>query len=168
MIGPRDVNFPLNKLQQSLDNRLPFSKKYFGLIEVTATHAQLALQAEQASTQGKNGRILVDMDVTMGFPLINKPWPGKLLVSGVLSVDAARNAVVLNDPRVESLTLEGMSKAYTSQTTQIGGALVGELLQKVPLYTFKPDDLRFAGVAFLPTKIVTNVQGLIVTFVPQK
>ncbi|MQR01295.1 DUF1439 domain-containing protein [Glaciimonas soli] len=168
MIGPRDVVFPVAKLQQSLDKRLPFSKRYFGLIDVTANHAQLAFSADDGHTSGQNERLLIDLDVTMGFPLLNKSWPGKMLVSGVLGLDTAHNAVVLNDARVEKLALDGMDKAYSGQTAQIGSALVGELLQRVPLYTFKPDDLRFAGVSFLPTKIVTQSDKLVVTFEPQK
>jgi Protein of unknown function (DUF1439) len=161
LIGPRDVDFPLPKLQQSLNNRLPFTKRYLGLIEVTASHAQLGLDAEQ-------GRLLIDMDVKMGLPLGGKSWSGKLSVSGVMALDDARHAVVLNDTRLDKVALDGLDGTYSGQATQIGGLLARELLQTVPLYNFKPDDLRYAGVTFIPTRITTKANRLVVTFTPQK
>ena len=161
LIGPRDVDFPLTKLQQSLNKRLPFTKRYLGLIEVTATHAQLGLAADQ-------GRLLIDMDVTMGVPLAGKSWTGKLSMSGVMALDAEHNAVVLNDTRLDKVALDNLDGAYSGQATQIGGLLARELLQTIPLYSFKPDDLRYVGVSFVPTKITTKVDRLVVTFEPQK
>jgi hypothetical protein len=43
LVGPRDTEFPLEKLQQSVDKQLPFSRRYMGLFEVTANKAKLAL-----------------------------------------------------------------------------------------------------------------------------
>lgn len=161
LIGSRDVDFPLPKLQQSLNKRLPFTKRYLGLIEVTASHAQLGLDAEQ-------GRLLVDMDVTMGLPLAGKSWSGKLSMSGVMALDAPHNAVVLNDTRLDKVALDGMDGAYSGQATQIGGLLARELLQSVPLYSFKPEDFHYLGVTFVPTRIATRPDRLVVTFEPQK
>src|SRR5437660_3258256 len=104
LIGPRDVDFKLVKLQQSLNKRLPFGKRYLGLIEVTADHAQLGLAADQ-------GRLLVDMDVTMGLPLAGKSWSGKFSMSGVMALDTTHNAVVLNDTRLDKVALSGADGA---------------------------------------------------------
>ncbi|MGS0744182.1 DUF1439 domain-containing protein [Glaciimonas sp. GG7] len=161
LIGTRDVDFPLPKLQESLNKRLPFTKRYLGLIEVTASNAKLALDETQ-------GRLLVDMDVIMGLPLIGKSWTGTLSMSGVVALDAAHNAVVLNDTHLDKIVLGNMDNAYSGQATQIGGLLARELLQSVPLYSFKPEDLRYVGVTFAPTMIVTKADRLVVTFEPQK
>ncbi|KAF3997465.1 DUF1439 domain-containing protein [Glaciimonas immobilis] len=161
LIGTRDVDFPLERLQQSLNKRLPFTKRYLGLIEVTASHAQLAFDQPQ-------GRLLVDMDVTMGLPITGKSWSGKLSMSGVIALDVAQNAVVLNDARLDKVALDNLDTAYSGQAMQIGNLLARELLQSVPLYRFKPEDLRYVGVTFAPTKIVTKADRLVVTFEPQK
>ncbi|QRX81032.1 DUF1439 domain-containing protein [Glaciimonas sp. PAMC28666] len=161
LIGTRDVDFSLTSLQQSLNKRLPFTKRYLGLIEVTASNAQLALDAGQ-------GRLLVDMDVTMALPLTGKSWSGKLAMSGVIALDGAHNAVILTNTRLDRITLANLDGAYSEQATQIGGLLARELMQSVPLYSFKPEDLRFVGVTFVPTKIVTRTDRLVVTFEPQK
>ena len=161
LIGTRDVDFSLISLQQSLNKRLPFTKRYLGLIDVTASNAQLALDADL-------GRLHVDIDVTMALPLARKSWSGKLAMSGVVTLDAAHNAVILNDPQLDKITLANLDGAYSEQATQIGGLLARELMQSVPLYSFKPEDLRYVGVTFVPTKIVTKADRLVVTFEPQK
>lgn len=161
LIGTRDVDFPLTSLQQSLNKRLPFEKRYLGLIEVTAGNAVLALDAKQ-------GRLIIDMDVTLALPLTGKSWFGKLAMSGVVALDAEHNTVVVNNTRLDNITLANLDSAYSDKVTQIGGLLARELMQSVPLYSFKPEDLRFVGVTFVPTKIAIKTDHLVVTFTPQK
>lgn len=161
LIGPRDVEFPLAKLQQSVDKRLPFSQRYLGLFEITADQARLALPAGQ-------NRLSLAADVTVALPLLGKSWRGKMAISGVLALDNPQNAVTLTEPRLDRLTMDGMDDAYAAQVTQIGNLLARQLLANVPLYTFKPDDLRYAGAAFMPTKIGTKPEQLVVTFEPVK
>ncbi|MFC5476123.1 DUF1439 domain-containing protein [Paraherbaspirillum soli] len=161
LIGPRDVEFPIAKLQQSVDKRLPFSKRYLGLFDVTAEQAQLSLPADQ-------NRLMVDTNVTIALPLLGKSWHGKMAISGVLALDNPNNAVVLAEPKLDNLTLEGLDQTYAAQVSQIGDLLARQLLLNVPLYTFKPADLHLLGVDFLPTKIGTKPNSVVVTFEPVK
>ncbi len=46
LVGPRDTEFPLAKLQQSVDKQLPFLRRCMGLFEVTASKAKLALSVD--------------------------------------------------------------------------------------------------------------------------
>jgi Protein of unknown function (DUF1439) len=161
LIGPRDVAFPLAKLQQSVDKRLPFSKRYLGVFEITADKAQLSLPPEQ-------NRLAMTTDVTVVLPLLGKSWSGKMAISGVLTLDNPHNAVTLAEPRLDSLALNGLDDTYAAQVSQIGNMLASQLLTNLPLYTFKPEDLRYAGVAFMPTRIGTKPENLVVTFEPVK
>lgn len=161
LIGPRDVEFPLAKLQQSVDKRLPFSQRYLGLFEITADKAQLSLPPEQ-------NRLAMTTDVILTMPLLGKSWNGKMAISGVLFLDNPHNAVTLQEPKLDSLVLDGLDNTYAAQVTQIGNLLAHQLLTNLPLYTFKPEDLRYAGVAFMPTKIGTRAENLVVTFEPVK
>lgn len=159
LIGPRDVEFPLAKLQQSMDKRLPFSQRYLGLFEMKADKAQLALLPE-------HNRLSIDTDVIVAMPMLGKSWSGKMAISGVLTLDNPHNAVTLTEPKLDKLTLNGLDDTYAAQVTQIGNLLARQLLASVPLYIFKPEDLRYAGVAFMPTKIGTKPESLVITFEP--
>ncbi len=168
LIGPRDVEFPLTKLQQSVDKRLPFSQRYLGLFEITASKAQLSLPPEQNRLPPEQNRLSMVTDVTLAMPLLGKSWSGKMAISGVLTLDNPHSAVTLQEPKLDSLVLDGLDNTYAAQVTQIGNLLARQLLANVPLYTFKPEDLRYAGVAFMPTRIGTKPENLVVTFEPVK
>jgi hypothetical protein len=161
LIGPRDVEFPLSKMHQSLDKRLPFSQRYMTLFDVTASQAKLTLPLGQ-------DRLSIDTDVTVALPLLGKSWSGKMQISGVLALDNLHNAVILTAPRLGQLGFQGVDKNYAAQVAQIGNFLAAQMLDKVPLYTFKPEDLRYAGVTFMPTKIGTKPESLVITFEPVK
>ncbi|WP_052134657.1 DUF1439 domain-containing protein [Collimonas arenae] len=161
LIGPRDIAFPLTKLQQSVDKRMPYSQRYLGIFEITADKAQLSFPAGQ-------NRLAMNTDVTVALPLLGKSWSGKMAISGVLTLDNAQNAVTLTDPKLDSLVLNGLDNTYAAQVTQIGNLLAQQLLTKLPLYTFKPEDLHYAGVAFMPTRIASKPENLVVTFEPVK
>jgi hypothetical protein len=100
--------------------------------------------------------------------LLGKSWNGKMAISGVLFLDNPHNAVTLQEARLDSLVLDGLDNTYAAQVTQIGNLLARQLLTNLPLYTFKPEDLRYAGVAFMPTRIGTRAENLVVTFEPVK
>ena len=42
------------------------------------------------------------------------------------------------------------------------------VVNDVPLYHFKPEDLTYAGVRFVPTRITTTPRGLLVSVEPAR
>jgi hypothetical protein len=110
------------------------------------------------------------MDASIAPPFMAKPWKGSFTLSGMLALDPARRAVVLADPRMENFALDGVDtgSGYTKQIARIGGLLAEQILKDTPLYTFGPDDFRYAGTSFLPSKITTKSNGLVVTFEPAR
>jgi hypothetical protein len=46
--------------------------------------------------------------------------------------------------------------------------LVNQLLRDMPVYSFHPEDLRYAGVQFLPTRLETAPGSLFVTLEPAR
>jgi hypothetical protein len=161
LLGPRDVEIPLSTLQQAVSRKFPFNSRYLELLDINVSNPRIALQPE-------SNRVLTSMDVSFAPPFMNRSWNGSFAVSGQLGFDAARNAIVLADPHVETFTVNGLDMPYAAQITKIGRLLAEELLQDLPLYTFHPDDLHHAGTSFLPSKITTTARGLVVTLVPAR
>jgi hypothetical protein len=161
LLGPREAEFPLAKLQESLSSRFPFNNRYLEIFDIYVSNPKLALQPE-------TNRVSTSMDVSIAPPFMDKPWQGTLAVSGGLKVDPARNALVLADPRVENFAMNGVDGKYSRQIGKIGALLAEQLLKDMPLYTFKPEDFRYAGVAYLPTRIATRANSLVVTFEPAR
>jgi hypothetical protein len=161
LLGPREVDIPLARLQERLAARFPVRNRYLELLDINVSNPRIALQPE-------NNRILTSMDTTIAPPFIDKPLTGNISVSGRLEIDMTRNALVLAEPRVEKFSVNGQELPYVNQIAKVASLLAEQLLKDAPLYTFKPDDFRYAGTSFRPTKITTRPNGLVVTFEPVK
>lgn len=161
LLGPREVEVPLSKLQASLEKRFPFNSRYLELFDIQLSSPRLSLQPN-------GNRVVTSFDAAIAPAWLKRGWQGNFALSGVLAVDPAKNAVILTDPRVETLNINGLDDKYARQLTTIGSLLVEEVFRGMPLYTFQPDDFRYAGTSFFPTKINTQSNGLVVTFEPVK
>lgn len=159
LAGPRQVEVPLYKLQQSLAGRFPFNNRYLDLLDISVSNPRIALQPN-------TNRILTSLDALVAPPFLQKSWKGNFTLSGALRYEPSRNAIMLADPRVEGFAIDGLDPLYARQIGKIGSLLAEQVLREVPLYTFRPDELRYAGTSFIPTRINTALNGLVVTFEP--
>ena len=162
LIGPRDVDVPAARLQEGLERRFPFSQRYLGLFDVSAVNPRVAL------LPGQN-RISAAMDLSVR-PVIGlgSGVRGSLTVSGVPRVDAARGVLLLAEPRVDQLDIDGLERGLGAQLAGVASFLAQNLLGELPVHAFAPGTLRYAGVSFTPVKIVTLSDKVVVTFAPVK
>ncbi len=161
LIGTREFEVPLVKLQQALNDKFPFKNRYLELIDINISNPVLSLQPE-------TNRILVAMDALIVPPFSKKEWRGHLSLSGRLQFDPVKSAIFLVEPRVDDFFVDGADAQYKDKIAKAGGILVEQLLKNAPLYTFKPEELRYAGGNFTVSKITTKLNALVVTFEPAK
>ena len=161
LIGPRDVNVSLAKMQQGLERRFPIDKRVLSVLDVKLTHPQLSLQPERE-------RVALSIDASVAPPFIRQNWRGNLAMSGRLVLDPQRNAVYLSEASVDKVSIEGMDESQQRQFAKVASLVADQLMHETPIYTFKPEELRYAGVQFVPTQIRTTGSGLTVTFEPVK
>jgi hypothetical protein len=161
LMGPREMEIPLSRIQDAVANKFPFNNRYLELLDIYVTNPKVALQPD-------TNRIVTSMDTSIAPPFLNRSWKGNLAVSGIPKFDAARNALVLGEPRVEQFDVDGFGGAYSNQLRKVGTLLAEQLMADAPLYTFKPEDLRYGGTSFTLSKITTKSNSLVVTFEPTK
>jgi hypothetical protein len=161
LLGPREVEIPLARLQEAIAGKFPFNNRYLELIDIYVSNPRVSLQPD-------TNRITTSMDTSIAPPFLNRSWKGNLAISGNLRFDPSRNALVLGEPRVEQFAFDGIDPALTNQVRKIGGLLAEQLLRNTTLYTFRPEDLRYAGTSFTLSKITTRPDSLVVTFEPAK
>lgn len=161
LIGPREVVLPVDKLQASLAGKLPANTRYLELLDVSVTNPRVRLDAQ-------SNRVAVTVDTVVTPVFGGNVLRGSLGMSGVLAIDAVRHALIVQQPRMDELTIEGMDSKVTGQLAMIGGQLAARVLEDVPLYVFAPEQFRRVGVQFFPTRIRTTSQALVVTFEPVK
>ncbi|WP_312519603.1 DUF1439 domain-containing protein [Massilia sp.] len=158
LIGPRQVEIPLHKLQAGLDRRFPINERLLDVFDIQLTKPQLALQPEQ-------DRVALSVDASVAPPFA-RAWTGSVAFSGRLYVDPGRSAVMMAEPRVERLQL-GNPEAER-RLTGVANGLIDTVARDMPVYSFDQGDLRYAGVQFVPTRIQTTRTGLLVTLEPAK
>lgn len=160
VFGPRQVDIPLHKLQAGLERRFPINERLLQLFDVQLTRPQLAIQPDQ-------DRIALAVDASVAPPFA-RAWTGNLGFSGRLYVDPGRNAVMMAEPRVDSVRLGAGNAEAERQLLRVANGLIETVARDLPVYTFKQDELRYAGVQFTPTRIQTTASGVTVTLEPAK
>ena len=158
VFGPRQVELPLHKLQAGLDKRFPINERLLELFDVQLTRPQLAIEPDQ-------DRVSLAVQASVAPPFA-RAWTGSLAFSGRLYVDPNGSAVMMAEPRIDRLQL-GNAQAER-QLTRVANGLIDTVARDMPVYTFKQEDLRYAGVQFVPTRIQTTSTGLLVTLEPVK
>lgn len=161
LTGPRDVEVPLERLQRGLEERFPLQQRALGVFELQLARPRLAILRD-------NDRLALNADVAVTSPLLRSALQGNVALSGRLQVDNVRNAVVLSDARIDRFAVGGADAGTQGQLTAAANVVVDRLVRDVPVYHFRPDELRYLGVQYVPTTIRTTRDGLSVRFEPVK
>ncbi len=161
LIGPRQIEVPLAKMQQGLDKRFPLHNRMLSILDVQLTHPQLSVLPER-------DRVAIALDASVAPPFIRQSWSGSLALSGHLVIDTQRNAVLLSDATLDKVVIDGVDASQQKQFAKVANLVTDQLMRETPIYSFKPEDLRYAGVQFIPTHINTTANGIVVTFEPVK
>jgi hypothetical protein len=160
LLGPREVDIPLHKLQASLDRRFPMDNRLLELFDVRLSRPQLAV------LPGDRVALTVDASVAQSF--LRNPLSGSLAFSGRLFIDQARNGVYLAEPRLERFAISGIDESVSRQLSRAANTVLEKAILDIPVYSFRMDELRYAGVQYVPTRIATTANGLRVSLEPQQ
>lgn len=159
LIGPRQVDLPQERLQSSLERKFPMHHRVLGVFEVELSHPQLTILPE-------SNRVALSIDLGVTPLLARQSWHGNMLVSGRLQVDGARNAIYIADAHVDKFDIDNMDEGKRNQLTSVANLLSDQLIRDVPVHSFRPDELRYAGVQFVLTGIETRPGGLVAKLQP--
>ncbi len=158
MLGPREVDLPLSKLQAGIDRRFPVDNRLLELFDLRLSRPQLAI------LPGDRVALTVDASVAQSF--LRDPLSGSLAFSGRLVIDQAKNGVYLTEPRLERFMISGMDESVSRHLSRAANGLLDRAVLDIPVYSFRMDELRFAGVQYVPTRIATTATGLRVSLEP--
>jgi hypothetical protein len=85
-----------------------------------------------------------------------------------LRFDAATQSVVLDEPQIENLDLDGTDGNFSKIFNSLAKTVGGEMLTGLTLYKVKPEDLKFGGTTYAPKDMVVTDTGLQLTLSPAK
>jgi hypothetical protein len=159
LVGPRQIEIPLHKLQAGLDRRFPLNNRALELFDIRLSGPQLSLLPD-------SDRVALALEAYIAPPFLKQSWSGRLALSGRLYIDQARAEVLMAEPRVDQFVIDGMDPALQRQLNRAANKLMDKVVADVPVYSFRMEDLRYAGVQFVPTAIRTRRDALVVTVEP--
>ncbi|VVE23587.1 hypothetical protein PIN31115_03269 [Pandoraea iniqua] len=142
------------EIESAVDKRFPTTLRYGQLLSVELTHPQLGFnpQANRVNTQ---------VDAQVANVLIGgQPLKGVIAMSSALKYDPVKRAVVLDNPSVERVDVDGMPPAYGQQLSAVGGTVAQQVLNQYAIYTFKPEQLRYGGRDVEPGAITVLPDGI--------
>lgn len=156
--GPRDYEVPLARLQRNIDQRFPLEQRALAIFELRLQEPRLATLP--------NDRIALSASLSVSSPLMRRQYSGSLTLSGRLNIDQARHAVVLAEPQLDDFRLDGLDDVTQRQVAVAARLLAESLARDTPLHTWRAEELRYAGVQFVPTAIRTSASGLSIHLEP--
>ena len=161
LIGPRQVELPQQRLQRDLDRKFPVHHRVLGVFDVELSRPQLAILAD-------NNRVSLSFDLSVTPLLSRQAWQGNMAISGRLKVDSLRNAIYIADAHVDRFVINNMDEGKQSQLASVANLLSDNIIKDVAVHTFRPEELRYAGVQFVLTGIDTRSGALVANLQPAK
>jgi Protein of unknown function (DUF1439) len=155
---PDHYTFSRRQVQDALARKFPYRHTVSQVFEIALTDPVVGFEPEA-------NRVTVRLDAHVASPFLQQPVDGAFTVSSRLEYDEARRAVVLRSPSVENVDVQGEARAYRQQIEAAGALAAAQWLDGYPIYTFKPEELQFAGVNYEPGTITILTNGIRVQIV---
>lgn len=137
------------ELQQALSEKFPRNVGDRNTIQMQLSNPVLSLDAAQ-------NRFVIALDTVIAGPLLQKPIHGAITVSSSIQYDPNRLAVTLLNPSIDKTVFTDVDSQTNQQISLFSNMLVQQLLNNYAVYTFKPEQLKFAGQSYQPTSITVE------------
>jgi Protein of unknown function (DUF1439) len=161
MMGDRTVNVTGDQIAQKLNEKLALPIQLMKIFNMNLSNSVVNFDKT-------TGRMTTTMDTKLSSELFEKTLNGKLGISGKMRFDAATQSVVLDEPKIENLDLDGVGGDFSKIFNAMAKTVGGEMLTGLTLYKVKPEDLKFGGTTYAPKDMLVTDNGLQLTLSPAK
>lgn len=155
LFKPSTVTFTAAEFQTALAKKFPLNKQYLGLLDVTISHPLVSMRPEIR-------RIALQFDTDVAALGAKQPYRSKLNITTSLAYNVATKSIVLQDPQLDNIDIEGMTNGRIKGVNQMAAAWISESLQGASIYKFNPGDLQVMGMKLEPESIEITEQGVVV------
>jgi Protein of unknown function (DUF1439) len=155
---PNHYTFSRDQVQGAVARKFPYQRSVSQLFALTLDNPVVGLRAQA-------NRVVVTVDAHLSSPFLAQPVDSVLSLSSELAYDAPSRSVVLRNPNVERVDVSGDAAQYAQQINAAASVAVTQLLANYPIYTFKPEQLQFAGQQYEPGTITILSNGIRVQIV---
>jgi hypothetical protein len=155
---PDHYTFSQKQVQEAVQRKFPYQRTMQQVFEVELTDPVVGLLPD-------TNRVSVQVNARLASPFLQQPVNGVLTLSSQLEYDPQSRSVVLRSPNVDNVSVDGNAQMYAQQINAAAAVLATQLLANYPVYTFKPEQLQFAGVNYEPGTITVLTNGIRVQIV---
>jgi Protein of unknown function (DUF1439) len=146
------------QLQQALSERLPFTKTYLLIFQVTLDHPRVTL------VNGSD-RVRAGLDVTLNVRMGDQPLPlgGSVDASGGVRYDRKAGQLFLTQPKVEHLELQGVPEQYASHAAAALSRALDTYYADHAIYTLNTSDAKELAARLVVKSVTVEKQQLVIT-----
>jgi hypothetical protein len=155
---PDHYTFSQKQVQDAVARKFPIQRTASQIFDVVLSNPSVGMAPDR-------NRVTVRVDARLATPFMPNPVNGAFTLSTQLGYDAQSRSVVLLSPSVDDSQFTGDAAQYNQQIAAAGALLAAQLLDHYPIYTFKPEELQFAGVSYEPGTITVLSNGIRVQIV---
>ncbi|RKP59111.1 DUF1439 domain-containing protein [Pararobbsia silviterrae] len=155
---PNHYTFSHDQVFGAIARKFPYHRAMAQVFDLALTNPGVAFEPEA-------NRVAVSADVALTSPFLNAPVHGSLTLNTQLVYDPQTLSIQLERPAVERTEFGPSADAYKPQIDAALTAATQQLLDHYPIYTFKPEQLTFAGAQFEPGAITVLKDGIKVEIV---
>jgi hypothetical protein len=155
---PSHYTFSQQQVQDAVQRKFPYQRTVSQVFDVALSNPVVGMLPDA-------NRVSVKLDARFASPFLQQPVDGVFTLSSELAYDAASRSVILKSPTVDNVNVSGQAQIYMQQINAAAALLATQLLTNYPIYTFKPEQLQFAGVHYEPGTITILTNGIRVQIV---
>jgi len=145
-------------IKQKLNEKLPLTKSYLFIIQVTLANPRVHLKD---GTNRVNAGLDVILNVTIGKN--PKPLGGTVDASGGISYVPEKGELYLTDPIIENLEIQGIPTKYMDKVNKALTKALAEYYRDNPVYTLRSTDAKQAAARMVLKNVIVENRELVVT-----
>ncbi len=146
------------QIREKLESKLPLTKRYLFIIELTLNHPRISL--ENGSSRVKAG---LDVQLNIKIEKNPKPLSGTIDVSSGVDYRTETGQFFLTNPKIEKLLIQGIPEKYQETVSQAIAIAVMEYFRKHPIYTLRDTNLKQTAIRMTLKNVAIKDRELVLT-----
>ncbi len=160
--GDQRVLISQQMVEEKISERLSAPISLLKIFNIQLSNPKVAFDETQ-----NRMRVSLDSDLTSLF-MKGEHVKGLAELSGGLEYDPARQAVVLQSPKIEKIGFGEMDGKQEDMLNAFANVISSELLNGFVLYKVDPAELNVNGTQYMPKALDMTQQGLQITLSPEQ
>lgn len=160
VVAPRVITLSEADLSRQIERQFPLERSLLGALTIRVETPRVSLLPEA-------NRIGTELDFSGSVARSARMSRGQIALDYALRYDEPSKSVRLTQVRVTRLQFDGLRDQPKAAVDKFGALLAEQLLHDLPLYRFKPEDLKNAeGRGLRPGSVTVRQRGVEIALVP--